>query len=136
MRLIHDDIWVALTIWQEARGESQDGKIAVGEVIWNRMREHYNGNGTALGTIFAPYQFSGWNTRDRNRVRCASLEDDDPVFLDCREAWKDAKRGTRLTKGALLYYNPNLVVSTPEWVDNCDPTVVIGKHHFYRPKKK
>lgn len=134
MKFIDDDKWAALTIWQEARGESQDGKIAVGEVICNRMAARHFSDGTAAGTVLAPYQFSGWNTRDRNRTRCAGLESDDPILLDCIEAWRDARSGTQLTDGAIFYYNPIVVVEEPDWISDCIKTVIIGKHHFFKLK--
>lgn len=134
MKLIPDDVWAILTIWQEARGEIQDGKVGVAEVIYNRAKAKYSSDGTISGTILKPYQFSGWNTLDSNRLKCANLEYDDPIILDCKEAWEDAKKGSRLTEGALLYYNPR-TVHEPDWVDNCRLTAIIGKHYFYITKK-
>ena len=32
---------LALCVWEEARGEPQDGRVAVAEVILNRTRRRY-----------------------------------------------------------------------------------------------
>lgn len=134
MRLISDDIWAVLTIWQEARGELQPGKVAVAEVIRNRTQQHHQSDGTVAGTVLKAAQFSGWNTRDPNRLACARLEDTDPQVIACREAWQEALDGSNVTHGALYYLNPKAVPELPAWVDVMDEVAVIGRHHFFRPK--
>lgn len=133
-RLVADDIWAILTIWQEARGEPDEGKLAVAEVIRNRTRQRYQSDGTVAGTVLAPFQFSGWNTTDPNRRKAAVIDTDDPTFQDCYHAWFRAKQGTDLVKQAVLYYNDTLVTDAPAWVAGCDEVARIGAHVFYRPK--
>lgn len=129
MRLVSDDLAGILTVWQEARGESKDGQIAVGEVIRNRAKQHYSSDGTIAGTVLAPFQFSGWNTRDPNRVLSWHMDDTDPVVQLCIAAWHEST-STNLTLGALLYYATT--IGAPTWAHNAKFTVQIGHHRFYR----
>jgi len=132
MRLINDETWGALTVWQEARGESYEGKVAVAEVIQRRVARRYNGDGTVVGTILRGWQFSGWNTGDPNRLAAARLDDDDATYQACRQAWRDALGGVSLVKDAVLYYNPAGVTHAPLWAVPEKLVTIIGAHHFYR----
>jgi len=132
MRLVSADTWAALTIWQEARGESHEGRVAVAEVIRNRMRLRYSSDGTVEGTVLRAYQFSGWNTKDPNRVACAALDANDTTVADCTRAWDEAKT-SNLTLGAVLYYAPAGVTETPAWAKPGRLLAVIGRHHFFAP---
>jgi N-acetylmuramoyl-L-alanine amidase len=134
MRLIADDALAIATIWQEARGESYRGKLAVARVIRNRMARRYQSDGTVEGTVLAPYQFSGWNTRDPNRIGAMRLDDTDPVVRDCQLAWEES-REVDPTNSALLYYNPKIVPTPPEWAKplHARETSRIGDHVFFVP---
>lgn len=105
--------------------------MAVAEVIRNRMALKYASDGTAEGTVLRPYQFSGWNTKDPNRIACAKVDAMDPVVVDCAKAWEESAT-TNLTKGAILYLNPAVVKVLPDWAKQENRTVMIGNHHFYR----
>ena len=129
MRLVSDDTWGVLTVWQEARGESKDGQIAVGEVIRERTRRRYASDGTIPGTVLRSLHFSGWNTHDPNRVLAASLDDDDPVVQSCIAAWHESL-STNLTQGAVLYYSTS--IRQPVWANDSNFVVQIGHHRFYR----
>lgn len=130
MRIIPDEVWAALTIWQESRGEPQDGRIAVGEVIRERMRRHYSSDGTVPGTVLRPHQFSGWNTNDPNRIVCAKLDDTNDEYDRCLAAWR-ASGYTTLVKGAVLYYNPAIIATPPTWAIPDKRVAIIGRHHFF-----
>lgn len=130
MRLITDEALAIATIWQEARGESFQGKIAVGEVIVNRIRGRVFSDGTVAGTVAFPYQFSGWNTKDPNRIPSFKLDDYDPMVRECRAAWSAAVAGSSLTYGATHYFNPR--DASPEWASSLKKTTSIGAHDFYK----
>lgn len=122
MRLLPDDAWAIATIWGEARGESQLGKVAVAEVIRNRMVRRLCSDGTVAGTVLWPFQFSAWNTSDPNRRRMATLDTEDPILLDCRAAWEESEH-TIATLGATHYLNPSVLSRLPAWAaDPDDPT--------------
>lgn len=127
-RLISDEVLGAMTIYQEARSESVAGRIAVGEVIRNRVKRGTWGNSVA-DVVLSPYQFSGWNTKDANRVITMKLMDDDPLYLECLDAWKKSET-TNYASKAMYYFNPK-VVATPSWALGKVPVVKIGNHNFY-----
>ena len=138
MRLLTERALAIVTIYQEAQGESYAGKVAVAEVIRNRMNKQYASDGTVAGTVLRPLQFSGWNARDPGRVRAAKADDDQQVVKECAKAWDDALSGSDTVKGAVLYYNPDpkLVPVTPEWARPHSAIEVarVGHHVFFVPK--
>jgi spore germination cell wall hydrolase CwlJ-like protein len=129
MKLISDDTIAAINIWMEARGESFEGKVAVAEVMLNRLKNGWWGD-TLAEVVLAPYQFSGWNTNDRNRIAAMSLDDSDVRYQECLRAWQTAKTGTYFAKGAMFYFNPS-VVKAPVWATPQRYLATIGSHKFY-----
>ena len=127
MRLVSDFALAVMTIWQEARGEPQAGRVAVGEVIRHRMKQKGK---TVAEIVLAPYQFSGYNTKDPNRTPAFLLDDTDPIVRECAIAWLDSA-STDITEGATLYLNPDIVDPLPEWAVKATKTVKIGRHQFY-----
>ena len=134
-RLVSEEALAVITIWQEARNEPQEGMIAVGEVIRNRMKQKYSSDGTVSGTVLRPLQFSGWNAKDPSRIKSLKIDDDDATVKKCLAAWLLSGTGTNHAKGAVLYYAP-AVVSMPDWAkpDVAEKVAEIGGHHFYVPK--
>lgn len=134
MRAISDETFAAITILSEAEGESHDGKIAVAEVIRNRMRQRFFSDGTVIGTCFLRLQFSVWNDDpmdNRRAVRMLSIDDCDPRFLDALTAWRESG-DTSLVPYAVQYYNPKLV--HPAWAGDFDWVRSIGNHSFLKRK--
>jgi len=140
MRLVDEDALAVITILQEAAGEPYVGKVAVAEVIRNRMQAKYSSDGTVSGTVLRPYQFSGWNTADPGRIRNIRADDHDKTVQECVQAWKEAQHGSDTVKGAVLYYNPDprLVPVTPEWAKphSAKQVAEVGHHVFFVPQKK
>lgn len=116
-----------LTIYGEARGEKFEGKVAVGEVIRNRMRDRYSSDGTVEDTVLRPYQFSVWNTGGPRVL--AELDYESDMYDECAAAWA-ASEYSNLTKGANLYYNPRL--ANPKWAQTTEHIVTIGNHKFHK----
>jgi len=138
MRMISEDALAVVTIMQEAAGEPYKGKVAVAEVIVNRMKAKYASDGTVAGTVLRPYQFSGWNTKDPGRIRNIMIDDTDHVVQECINAWEQAKHGSNTVQGAVLYLNKSLVDPLPEWAmpDSADEVAQVGQHTFYIPKPR
>lgn len=142
MRLISEDNLAVVTICQEAAGESYLGKLAVAEVIRNRMQQKYQSDGTVSGTVLKPAQFSGWNTNAPGRIRDIRLDDEDLVVRDAILAWHEAKAGSNTVHGAVLYYAPatlrKLSAPMPYWDDPHKTTkvAVVGLHHFFTDNSK
>jgi spore germination cell wall hydrolase CwlJ-like protein len=122
-RLVDDDAWGAMTVAQEASSEPFEGAQAVGEVIRRRAKEA----GSVAAAVLAPYQFSGWNTTDPNRRRCAVMDAD--TFASA--AWL-ASAGSNLAPDAWFYVNLDIVPNVPAWATPDKFVVKIGKHSFYR----
>lgn len=129
MRAVADDVWAVLTLLGEARGESFLGKVAVAEVIRNRMARRYLSDGSVVGTVLKPYQFSCWNTNDPNRLVMARAEADGPAFLECARAWAESAT-TITTRGAVAYLNPHILPQLPSWYDETKITLKEGHHVF------
>lgn len=132
MNLFSQDAIAVSNIWAEARGEPYPGKIAIGEVMRNRMKHKYSSNGTISDTVFRPYQFSGFNTDNPWRYDIFNINDSDPIVRDCINAWIDSAR-TNLACGAVLYCNWSLV--QPSWATYEDLVATIGNHSFFLPQE-
>jgi cell wall hydrolase len=130
MRLIGDDAIAIVTVFQEAEGEPLEGKVAVAEVIRNRMKRRYSSDGTVTGTCLRPSQFSGWNTNSKNRIRALLIDSENPVVQDCVIAWEQSKT-SNLTAGAVLYLNPSIVNPLPSWANPSKLLASIGNHRFF-----
>lgn len=131
MRLVTDAAWAIMNVWMEARGEPYDGKVAVARVMRNRLAVHWSGAHSIADVILSPYQFSGWNTKDPNRLRAAKLDDDDPLVQECGRAWLESEVNDAGVGDAVFYYAPAAVPSPPTWAVPGNLVTVIGAHHFF-----
>ena len=127
MPIIQPDHWAILTIIGEAASEPYMGQVAVGNVIRNRMARKYSSDGTIIGTVLRPKQFSMWD--DRARIYAARIELDSDVYMAAVDAWNYSKY-TDPTKGAVLYHTGAV---HPRWADAPSVSLArkIGAHLFY-----
>lgn len=130
MKIISPDALAVVTIFQEAQGEVYLGKVAVAEVIRERMRRNYSSDGTVAGTVLRPWQFSGFNTDDPNRVRSFNIDDSNPIVIECIRAWNES-RSTNYSKQAVLYCNL-AIIKRPAWAIEAKKVAVIGAHSFFK----
>ncbi len=118
-----DLYWLSRIIHSEAQGESYKGKVAVGNVILNRVNNSSFPN-TVKGVVFDKQdgyiQFSPvidgtiYNTPDAESVRAA----------------REVLNGARPVGNALYFLNPRK--STNFWiVNNRRHMTTIGLHNFY-----
>ena len=128
-KLIDPAAIAVATIWQEARNQPHEGRIAVAEVIRRRADTGFHSDGTIIGACLAPLQFSGWNAKDPNRIPSLKIDTTDPIVLDCMKAW-EASAFTDLSHGADSYVN--LTIVKPDWYKPTLVTAVIGDHSFLR----
>lgn len=135
--LVLPEFWAIMTVIQEAESEGLVGMQAVAEVIRRRTAMKLFSDGTLQSTVLWSYQFSGWNTKDPNRVRVASMRMDHPAVTQAIGAWRLSK-DTNLTNGATHYLNPETVIKIsgklPSWANPGSLTKVIGRHSFYLVK--
>lgn len=106
---------IAEAIYQEARGEPKQGRIAVGRVVINRvLDDRYPNN--PCDVVFEPAQFS-WS-----------------------KTWKKPQWDTRSYNDAVesLKGSPNFNAThfhsgpKPYWAYKLKHVTTIGNHHFYK----
>ena len=131
MRIVDDDKWAIMTIIGESLSEPLAGKIAIGEVIRNRMKRRYASNGTVVGTVLRAKQFSMWD--DRARDLAALADDLNPKVQEAIRAWKMSET-SNIVDGAVLYHT---IQVAPYWKDapSVRKIVTIQNHIFYDDNK-
>lgn len=125
----------ARTIWAEASGEGMEGMAAVANVIANRVaRPRWWGSGWS-GVCLKKYQFSCWLPNDPVYKKVTTVTIGNPRFRDARILARAAIEGILpdRTKGADHYYAD--YIATPKWAQGKTPTVVIGRHRFFKLEK-
>jgi spore germination cell wall hydrolase CwlJ-like protein len=132
MNIINPDALAVVTIWTEAQGELYTGKVAVGEVIRNRMLRNYSSDGTVAGTVLRRYQFSAFNDDAQDNallIRAFKINDMDPTVQECIRAWNQS-RDSNYVKDAVLYCNLD-VITRPNWAREDKQIIKIGHHTFF-----
>ena len=119
----NDLYWLSRIIHAEARGESFDGKLAVGSVVLNRVKNK-NYPSTVYGVIFDK----------KNGVQFSPILDGSIYNNPSRDSINAAKRcleGYRTNKEILFFINPD--IATSFWIVNTREYVMtIGNHDFYK----
>lgn len=101
----------------EARGESYKGKVAVAEVVLNRVNSD-NFPNTITGVVHQRNQFSPVTNGSINRNASG----------DSRKAVQQALQGSNYTNNATFFYSHAQIKST--WQQTLTKTAVIGNHTF------
>jgi N-acetylmuramoyl-L-alanine amidase len=115
-------LWLSRIIYAESRGEPLLGKIAVGNVVMNRVDSKLFPN-TIYGVIF-----------DRKYGVQFSPIINGAIYnnpnAECIRAAKMVLEGTSVNDGILYFLNPR--IATNSWIQkNRTFAFVIGNHHFY-----
>ena len=119
-----DDIyWLAKIISAEAEGEPMKGKIAVGNVILNRMRSK-NFPNTIYGVIFDKKHGVQFAPVANGRIYKAADAESIIAAKMCYE-------GYSLSSDILYFLNPS--ASSSNWIANNRPyAFTIQNHYFYK----
>lgn len=135
----HDLDIMAKTLYAEARGEPEEGMLAVGWVIRNRAeRSGYAGslvgsNGAVSAVCLAPWQFSCWNKDDPNYPKLEALTEDE--YSDEHDLASDVLDGVSAdpTNGADCYYAPAGMPGgmAPPWAASMRFCGKFGTQLFY-----
>ncbi|WP_455566738.1 cell wall hydrolase [Peribacillus muralis] len=107
---------LARLVEAEAGNESYSGKVAVAEVVLNRVASGQFPN-SIQGVIYQPGQFSPVSNGMINKAAAG----------DSRQAAQQAINGHR-NDGSLYFYNPAAVTS--RWLDTRPTVKTIGNHVF------
>jgi spore germination cell wall hydrolase CwlJ-like protein len=119
-----EKFWMAVNIYHEARGESNAGKIAVGQVVLNRVEKRRQ---PIKGIILASQQFSWHNGKKTPPIT------EYESFISCTESVDELIKTRELGNflyGADHYFNPDKVL--PSWAKKMTFIMKIGNHSFYR----
>ncbi|CAF1625832.1 unnamed protein product [Adineta ricciae] len=118
------------TVWGEARGEPDAGKVAVAHVIMNRANSgNRYGQGIA-GVCLKDRQFSCWDEGDVNRGQIDRLNTNSQEYQKIRRIVEEVLDGTRPdnTYGSTHYHRTD----TPHnWANGKRPAAKHGAHSFY-----
>ncbi|MBU5425352.1 cell wall hydrolase [Tissierella pigra] len=118
-----DLLWLARIIEAEASGESYEGKVAVGNVILNRVDSKEFPN-TIYGVIFEYYK----NIPQFSPVAEGTIYN--KPSEESIKAAKDALNGVRPVGNSTYFFNPSKSAGT--WiVKNKTYVTKIGGHSFY-----
>ncbi|MFH1741390.1 MAG: cell wall hydrolase [bacterium] len=125
-------IFLALTIWREASGETVGVKEGVGCVIRNRVTHPGWWGKTWMEVVFKKWQFSAMTAPgDPNLTRWPKEKAQD--WIDCLEVAEDVYRNLTLDPtGGATYYHDQSITKPETWGESIQPTVKIGKIQFYR----
>lgn len=124
---------LARTVWGEARGEGFRGQLAVAHVVLNRARRGGWWGDSIIDVCFKPHQFSCWNKDDPNYRLIVGIDPNNSKSLrECLAAATMAVFGIAPdpTGGATHYFAKDW--PTPAWAKGKAPTIVIGKHLFFK----
>lgn len=129
---------LALNIYHEARGESEEAQLAVAHVTLNRVASPRFPN-SICGVVKQARRDASGNLV-RHRCQFSWFCDGKSDTTSDTAAWKRAQRlaktatdwhsvGEDFSQGA-LFYHANYV--HPYWADSFEHVVTIDKHLFYR----
>lgn len=111
---------IAEAVYHEANAESEAGKIAVANVVVNRMNDGRYPK-TACGVVYQGCQFS-WVCTKKRIINTYRL----PLDIARKVYYRNIKDNT---SGALFFHNKSV---KPSWSFRLKKTVQIGGHTFYR----
>lgn len=147
---------LATCIYSEAGGQSDEGKAAVAQVVYNRMKRHYQSDGTLIGTVLHPGAFSAFmfdfvngvytrvvatqpidTLQDRMLARAQTMEAHyarQAVWPECLTLADGVVSGKPIMlnpslKDAVLYVN--LDISHPVWANKARFLAKVGAHSFF-----
>lgn len=120
---------LARNVWFEARGSPFVDKLAVAQVVVNRVRDPAHPD-TVCGVVFEPHQFSWTADELPDEVRLANRIDRD-AWIDSVLAAVSALDGRMpdLASGATHFHAAGV---SPEWAQAFEYVARWGRHRYYR----
>ena len=127
---------LATAIYFEARGEPEDGQLAVAQVVLNRVKNPTYPN-TICGVVYQ-------NQSKRNRCQFSFACDGRPDRVTDNAAWTKAEELARNSVedqkatfieevGSATHYHATYV--KPRWASRMTRTDRIGRHIFYNTRR-
>ncbi len=131
-KLISDTVFLALTLWREARSEPHDGKVAVAWSILNRVRRPSWWGNDVMSVVTKKWQYSSLtDPNDKQLTRWP--ESKDASWWECVQIARDLVHGANLPNlapGADSYYAVSMPVP-PKWATPETFVAQVGGHRFY-----
>ncbi|MEB1808824.1 MAG: cell wall hydrolase [Bacillaceae bacterium] len=109
---------LARIVRAEAQTEPFEGKVAVADVVLNRLESSQFPN-TLREVIYQPRQFQPVSNGQVNKPA------DQESIKAVQAALSDMRN---IAQGSLFFYNPD--IATSRWLDSRETTIVIGQHVF------
>lgn len=124
-----DIVFLALVIWREARGESQDAQIAVAHTILNRVRRPSWWGRSVMEVLFKKWQYSSMT--DPKDPQLTTWPKDDTVWRQCLFVAQEAMEGrfSNPVPGADSYHD--ISIAAPKWATDEMFVRQIGKLRFF-----
>jgi spore germination cell wall hydrolase CwlJ-like protein len=142
-RRLDDRQILALTLYGEARGESAEGKIAVGSVILERV-DHRAWDGKTIQEVcLKKYQFSCFNAGDPNLGKLTAIAENwdaamatDPALNDCYGiacGLIDGRipRTPEIAAAHCCQYLTPAARKSADWWKSMNMVARVGGHEFY-----
>jgi len=122
---------LARLIYGEARGESDEGKKAVANVVRNRLKKKSWYGKSYKEVSLKPKQFSCFNQEDPNYKILTELVIFDPIYGKCLEIACDIinNKIKDNTESSTHYHTVGVL---PYWVSKMTFVKQIGNHKFYK----
>lgn len=127
---IDDIVFLALTIWREARGESKEGKTGVACAVLNRVKRPSWWGNDIKSVLFKKWQFSSITDQKDSQLTTWPLNKD-KSWHECMEIAHDAIHQLieNPVPGADSYHD--ISINPPFWADKEKFVKQIGKLMFY-----
>lgn len=127
--------YLARTVWGEARGEPEQGQVAVAHVILNRVA-HRQWPDTVKGVVTQDGQFDVWAKSYPGYARMLSVDESDANFRMALRIAREALSGQSKdpTGGAYIYFNDATSTDrafTEKVKRLASSRVDIGQHSFF-----
>lgn len=127
---------LARTIYGEARGEPRLGKIAVAQVVLNRLKiakskGSYWWGSDVIAVCRKPWQFSCWNDKDANREKIETISLSNRVFASCYKI-AELVIGGKVDDPSCGATHYHALSCHPAWAKGLKPCAIVGNHYFYR----
>ena len=127
----HADIaFLALTLWREARGETNEVRAGIAHVILNRVNRPSWWGRDLMSVLFKKWQFSSL-TDPNDRQLATWPTTDDKSWQDCLNLATAVIGGDipNPVAGADHYYD--ISIKPPKWASPKDFVKQIGRVRFY-----
>jgi spore germination cell wall hydrolase CwlJ-like protein len=119
-------------MYYEARGEGEDGKRAIAEVVFHRMA-HGNYGHSICAVVYEGAGHAGCQFSFACDGELAQPKEAEPWRATQILAARILTGEVRLTDATGNATNFHAVSVTPDWSGDMERTVQIGNHVFYRP---